>query len=181
MKHAASFSRSATATRFGFALAAALLLTAIALPRAQAAVVESKGQTIPLNAADSAEAELRVGSAGKFAVMLKFADGQTQTLLGAVKADVLKRLVEKDGKKMPESVPMADEWIEFTGAGLRFQYHSRPRLSRYREAFGRCIRDAAMDQVEVLQVLETLEFCETRSGHLFVVADHERLQILQGL
>ena len=50
-----------------------------------------------------------------------------------------------------------------------------------REAFGPCIRETVMDQVEVLQVLETLEFCETRSGHLFVVADHERLQVLQGL
>lgn len=66
--------------------------------------------------------------------MFKFADGKTQTLLGAVKADTLKRTVEKDGKKVPETVSMADGWIEFTGAGLRFEYHSRPRLSRYTEA-----------------------------------------------
>ena len=38
----------------------------------------------------------------------KFADGKTQTLLGAVKADAWKRTVEKDGKKVPELVPMSD-------------------------------------------------------------------------
>ena len=42
--------------------------------------------------------------------------------------------MEKDGKKTPEMVPMADGLIEFTGAGLRFQYHSRPYLTRYTEA-----------------------------------------------
>jgi hypothetical protein len=89
---------------------------------------------IPLNDGNTLNAEFRIGAAGKMAVMFKFADGKTQTLLGAVKADTLKRTVEKDGKKTPETVPMADGWIEFTGAGLRFEYHSRPRLSRYTEA-----------------------------------------------
>ncbi len=89
---------------------------------------------IPLNEGNTLNAEFRIGAAGKMAVMFKFADGKTQTLLGAVKADTLKRTVEKDGKKTPETVPMADGWIEFTGAGLRFEYHSRPRLSRYTEA-----------------------------------------------
>src|SRR6185295_15067174 len=88
---------------------------------------------IALNGADSAEAEFRVGESGKIAVMFKFADGKAQTLLGAVKADTLKRTVEKDGKKTPETAPMADGMIEFTGAGLRFQYHSRPYLARYTE------------------------------------------------
>ena len=78
--------------------------------------------------------------------MFKFADGKAQTLLGAVKADTLKRTVEKDGKKTPEMVPMADGWIEFTGAGLRFQYHSRPCLTRYTEA----------QQADLAKVWETL-------------------------
>ena len=91
-------------------------------------------QTIPLNDTNTLNAEFRIGAAGKVAVMFKFADGKTQTLLGAVKADTLKRTVEKDGKKTPETAPMADGWIEFSGAGLRFEYHSRPRLSRYTES-----------------------------------------------
>src|SRR5690349_5606911 len=83
-------------------------------------------QTISLNEANMAEAEFKVGAAGKVAVTLKFADGKTQTLLGTVKADALKRTAEKDGKKVPETTPMADGWIEIAGAGLRFEYHSRP-------------------------------------------------------
>src|ERR1700682_1053829 len=87
-----------------------------------------QAQTLTLKDADTVEAEFRVGGTGKIAVMLKFADGKAQTLLGAVKADTLKRTVEKNGKKTPEMLPMADGWIEFTGAGLRFQHHSRPYL-----------------------------------------------------
>src|SRR5207247_8985784 len=37
-------------------------------------------------------------------------------------------------------------WIEFTGAGLRFQYHSRPCLKRYTEA----------QQADLAKVWETL-------------------------
>lgn len=94
----------------------------------------AQAQTLTLIDADTVEAEFRVGGTGKIAVMLKFADGKTQTLLGTVKADTLKRTVEKNGKKTPEMLPMTDGWIEFTGAGLRFQYHSRPYLKRYTEA-----------------------------------------------
>ncbi len=91
-------------------------------------------QTIPLIDANTIDAEFRVGAAGKVALMFKFADGKIHTLLGVVKADALKRTVEKEGKKMPETVAMPDGWIEFSGAGLRFAYHSRPRLLRYTEA-----------------------------------------------
>src|SRR5690349_12277015 len=108
---------------FAALLAALVLLPALA-----------HAQTLVLKDADTAEAEFRVGKSGKVAVSLKFADGKTQTLLGTVKADTLKRTVEKDGKKTPETVPMPDGWIEFTGAGLRFEYHSRPFLRRYTEA-----------------------------------------------
>src|ERR1700689_4793554 len=94
---------------------AALLLTPLA------ALVQA--QTLTLNDADTVEAEFRVGGTGKIAVMLKFADGKAQTLLGAVKADTRKRTVENKGKKTPEMLPMADGWIEFMGAGLSFQYH----------------------------------------------------------
>src|ERR1700735_3411963 len=77
-----------------------------------------QAQTLTLNDADTVEAEFRVGETGKIALTLKFADGKTQSVLGAVQADTLKRTVEKDGKKTPEMAPMADGWIEFTGAGL---------------------------------------------------------------
>lgn len=93
-----------------------------------------QAQTLTLKDADTVAAEFLVGRTGKIAVTLKFADGKAQTLLGAVKADTLKRIVDKDGKKTPEMVPMGDGWIEFTGAGLKFQYHSRPYLKRYTEA-----------------------------------------------
>ena len=126
---------------------AALLLTPLA---ALAALIFLpailQAQTLTLKDADTVEAEFRVGGTGKIAVMLKFADGKAQTLLGAVKADTLKRTVEKDGKKTPEMLPMADGWIEFMGAGLRFQYHSRPYLKRYTEA----------QQADLAKVWETL-------------------------
>src|SRR5688572_19496009 len=75
------------------------------------AVAALHAQAIPLNEANTAEAEFRAGAAGKVAVMFKFADGKVQTLLGAVKPDELKRTVEKDGRKVPETTPMADGWI----------------------------------------------------------------------
>jgi len=124
---------------------AALLLTPLA---ALAILLPAllQAQTLTLKDADTVEAEFRVGGTGKIAVVLKFADGKAQTLLGAVKADTLKRTVEKDGKKTPEMLPMADGWIEFMGAGLRFPYHSRPCLTRYTEA----------QQADLAKVWETL-------------------------
>src|SRR6185369_8794099 len=126
---------------------AALLLTPLA---ALAALIFlpalSQAQLLTLKDANTVEAEFRVGGTGKIAVILRFADGKTQTLLGAVKADTLKRTVEKNGKKTPEMLPMADSWIEFTGAGLKFQYHSRPYLKRYTEA----------QQANLAKVWETL-------------------------
>ncbi len=103
-------------------------------------------QDLTLNGADTAEAEFRVGATGKIALMFKFADGKVQSMLGVVKADTQKRIVEKDGKKTPEMVPMADGWIEFSSAGVKFQYHSRPYLKRYTEA----------QQADLAKVWETL-------------------------
>src|ERR1051325_10681434 len=95
---------------------AALLLTPLAALAALIFVPALlHAQTLTLKDADTVEAEFRVGGTGKIAVMLTFADGKAQTLLGTVKADTLKRTVEKDGKKTPEMVPMADGWIEFIG------------------------------------------------------------------
>lgn len=126
-------------SRAAFLLAAFLILSSASIRMTRAAddsepVAKSGNpRVVALNGADTAEAEFRVGASEKTAVMFKFADGKAQTLLGAVKSDTLKRTVEKDGKKTPEMVPMADGLIEFTGAGLRFQYHSRPYLARYTE------------------------------------------------
>ena len=117
-------------SRAAFLLAAFLILSAASIRMTRAA----DPRVVALNGADTAEAEFRVGASGKIAVMFTFADGKVQTLLGVVKGDTQKRTVEKDGKKTPEMVPMADGLIEFTGAGLRFQYHSRPCLARYTEA-----------------------------------------------
>ena len=109
---------------------AALLLTPLA---ALAALIFLpailQAQTLTLKDADTVEAEFRVGGTGKIAVMFKFADGKAQTLLGAVKADTLKRTVEKDGKKTPEMLPMADGWIEFIGRGLEVSI-SQPPVSQ---------------------------------------------------
>src|SRR5271156_2230926 len=129
-----------------FTLAALLLTPLAALAALFFLPAILQAQTLTLNDADTVEAEFRVGRTGKTAVVFKFADGKTQTLLGAVKADMLKRTVEKDGKKTPEMLPMPDGWIEFTGAGLRFQYHSRPYLKRYTEA----------QQADLAKVWETL-------------------------
>ena len=103
-------------------------------------------QMLTLKDADTVAAEFRIGKTRKIAVMLKFADGKAQTLLGTVKPDTVKRTVEKNGKKTPELLPMADGWIEFVGAGLKFQYHSRPYLKRYTEA----------QQADLAKVWETL-------------------------
>jgi hypothetical protein len=78
--------------------------------------------------------------------VFKFVDGSTQTLLGAVKEDALKRTVEKDGRKVPEMSPMPDAAIEFSSPGLKFQYHSRPCLARYTEA----------QQADLAKIWETL-------------------------
>ena len=118
-------------------------------------------RVVALNGVDTAEAEFRVGATGKIAVMFKFDDGKTQTLLGAVKADTQKRTVEKDGKKTPETVPMADGLIEFTGAGLRFRYHSRPCLARYTET----------QQADLAKVWDTLPAASQRWVPLEVRAD----------
>jgi len=129
-----TFPRFSRATRRAFALSAILILIvgAVLLTHAAPAAVES--QAVVLKDADTMEAEFRVGMAAKIGLVFKFADGKTQTLLGAVKEDALKRTVEKDGRKVPEMSPMPDGAIEFSGAGLKFQYHSRPYLTRYTEA-----------------------------------------------
>ncbi len=138
--------------RAAFLLSAFLILSAVSIRMTSAADASAPGtnstgtHVLSLNEADTAEAEFRVGASGKIAVLFMFADGKTQTLLGSVKADALKRTVEKGGIKTPEMVPMADGWIEFTGAGLRFQYHSRPYLKRYTEA----------QQADLARVWETL-------------------------
>ena len=102
--------------------------------------VEEKGdksgkeQVVLLNDANTVQAEFCVGAGGKIEIGFKFADGKTQTLLGVVKADEMKRMVEKGGKKVPVATPMPDAFIEFRGAGLTFQNHVRPNLVRYTEA-----------------------------------------------
>jgi hypothetical protein len=133
-----TFSHSSRA----FAFAAMAVLTFGSVPLAHAA----ESQAVVLKEADTVEAEFRVGAAGKIGLAFKFADGKTQTLLGAVKPDAWKRTVEKDGRKVPELTPMPEGAIEFSGPGLKFQYHSRPFLQRYTEG----------QQADLANVWETL-------------------------
>src|SRR3954468_6454353 len=127
-----------------FAFALTVVLDPIGLSHAAPATVES--QAVALQNSDTIEAEFRVGAAGKIGLGFKFADGKTQTLLGTVKPDALKRTVEKDGKKVPETTPMPDGAIAFSGLGFKFEYHSRPFLQRYTEA----------QQTELAKAWETL-------------------------
>lgn len=91
-------------------------------------------QSLPLHEADTVQAEFQVGAAGRVALSFKFADKKVQTLPGFVKADELKRTVEKDGKKVPVGMPMPDAFIEYRNAALFFRNHVRPNLQRYTEA-----------------------------------------------
>ena len=109
-------------------------LSAPALPQLGSAgekgAKSGKEHVILLNDANTVQAEFRVGAGGKIGIGLKFADGKTQTLLGVVKADVMKRTVEKDGKKVPVGTPMPEAFIEFRGAGLTLQNHVDRKSTR---------------------------------------------------
>src|SRR5262249_18879521 len=59
-----------------------------------------------LKDANTVQAEFHVGAGGKIGIGFTFADGKTQTVLGVVKADEMKRTVEKDGKKVQVGTPM---------------------------------------------------------------------------
>jgi len=64
-------------------------------------------QVALLDDANTVQAEFRVGAGGKIGIEFKFTDGKTQTLLGVVKADRMKRTVVKDGKKVAVGTPDA--------------------------------------------------------------------------
>ncbi len=98
------------------------------------AVEGRQDYSVGLNNANTMSAEFRVGASGNIGLALKFADGRTQTLTGMVKSDEMKQQVQKDGRKVTQSVPMPDGLIEFHGMGLNFRNHVRPHLARYTEA-----------------------------------------------
>ena len=97
-----TFPCSSRTTRSAFALTAIFILTLGSVRLTHAAPPAAENQAVVLKDADTMEAEFRTGAAGKIGLAFKFADGKTQTLLGAVKSDALKRTVEKDGRKVPE-------------------------------------------------------------------------------
>lgn len=113
-----------------------LLLPALPLLGAEAEKGDKSGKedVVLLNDANTVRAEFRVGTGGKIGIGFTFADGKMTTLLGVVKADEMKRTVEKAGKKVLVGSPMPDAFVEFRGAGLTFQNHVRPNLVRYTEA-----------------------------------------------
>ena len=84
--------------------------------------------------ANTVQAEFRVGSSGKIALGLKFADGKAQWIHGKVKPEQQQRSILKDGKWVLETTLAPDALIEFQGAGLRFENHIRPCLKRYTDA-----------------------------------------------
>src|SRR5262245_7909943 len=96
-------------TRFAHLVLALVCLLAPVLPLV-GAVGEQGGKEheVLLDNANVVQAEFRIGSGGKIGLGFKFADGKTQTLLGVVKADEMKRTVEKDGKKLQVATPMPD-------------------------------------------------------------------------
>jgi hypothetical protein len=89
---------------------------------------------VALNGANTLAVELRLGTAGKAALEFQFADQTKQTLLASAQPYKLVRSQLKDGKRTLETTLMPDGLVEFAGGGLKFQYFSRPCLSRYTEA-----------------------------------------------
>jgi hypothetical protein len=79
------------------------------------------------------QAEFQVGPSGKVRLEFKFQEGPAQVIEGQVVADALTRQVTVEGKKSTESTTLPDAAIEFKGAGLNFQCHTRPYLKRYME------------------------------------------------
>jgi hypothetical protein len=123
---------------------------------------DAQGPTaIPLNNANTLTAEFSVGAFKKISIAFKFADGKAPVLEGVVLGDVLQRQGEKDGKKVPESIPMNDAIVEFKGAGLSFRWHSRPCLARYTE-----VQRAALATVWDTRPAASQRFvsCEVRTG-----------------
>jgi len=117
------------------ALVALCYLPSVFLVAADSPVVEGpKEHAVALGEANTMQAEFRVGAIGKIALGLKFSDGKTQWILGAVKAEKQQRSVLKDGKRVLETKLGPDALIEFQGAGLGFENHIRPCLARYTEA-----------------------------------------------
>lgn len=151
------------ASRPALALASLLMLTTVSVRLAQAAATEPgrNEHMLTLGEANTLMAEFQVGPAGKIGLLLKFATGQTNTLRGTVKPDVMTRTVDKDGRKVPEQVPLPDGFIEFQGPGLKFNLHSRPCLARYTEA----------QRAGLAQVWETLPAASQHGVPLEVRAD----------
>lgn len=143
--------------------ASLLVLTATSTGMSQAVAAASGRQehVLKLGEANTLGAEFQVGPAGKVGVLLKFANGQTNLLRGTVKPDLMMRTVDKDGRKVPEQVPLPDGFVEFQGPGLRFNLHSRPNLARYTEA----------QRAGLAQVWETLPAASQRWVPLEVRAD----------
>lgn len=120
-----------------FAITAVWLLApALPLVGAEGGKSDKSGNehVVLLNDANTVQAEFRLGAGGRVEVGFRFADGRTETLLGVVKPDDMKRTVDKEGKKVQVGTPMPDAFVEFRGAGLTIQHHVRPNLMRYTEA-----------------------------------------------
>lgn len=101
---------------------------------AKATAGEKRTIPISLKNDNTVNTEFRVGPGRKMGIAFKFTDGKIQSLDGTIRADVLTRQAEKDGKKVSENTPLDDAFIEFKGAGLFFRFHSRPNLARYTPA-----------------------------------------------
>ena len=122
--------------KYSLFILVAFLLTPLVIFQAAEPVADRKAHSVTLGKSNAMEVEFQVGPVGKVGLMLKFAEGKSQALLGVVKADLLSRQVEKSGKKSIEKEPMPDGYIEFQGSGLKYRLHSRPYLARYTEAQG---------------------------------------------
>lgn len=82
---------------------------------------------------NAVQATFQVGAAGKVRLEFKFQEGTPQVIEGNIVPDTMTQQVTVDDKKSTESTTMPDAAIEFKGAGLNFQCHTRPYLKRYTE------------------------------------------------
>ena len=94
-------------------------------------------QRMDLGENDTIRAEVRMGTAQRYSVQFEFADGRRDVLQAKLQADRRVLPQEKGAPKAPgaprQTESLADAFIAFSGMGLQFSNHVRPRLQRYTE------------------------------------------------
>jgi hypothetical protein len=106
-------------------------------PPAAPSVAPSQSKRIETGSGNTIRAEIRLGGSDKYAVYFEFAGGHREVLQAKLQSDVRVLPVDKNAPKpAPATRPtegMPDAFIGFSGMGLQFSNHVRPRLKRYTE------------------------------------------------